>query len=623
MTYLCSRPSSSASPSRSRRSPSRAGAASAASRRSLLTAVVLVVLTAVFDNVMIATGSVRLRRRASRAPRVGLAPVEDFAYPIAGALLLAGLWNLIAREDRYATARTDRARGARSTARCCSRVAPAELGQHRLPVRRRLPADDPRGRRWRSWSAPSSSSCPTTSRCTASTTSSTTSPTLRTRARAASRARCSTAEPAPAHDHRRVVLCVPFVVVLVALGGPASWAVLAVSLFAVAAYSVPGLRFKERAVPRLAHLEHALREPGGLRARARGRGLHARSCSRCSPRSSLGASRATRSGRCRTSCPTARAASPRSPPCSARARTVRFAIAMWLAAGVLMLATAWPGPLAAVLVVPYVVDRLAVRGRHRRRVGDARTPAGSGSSASTTPSASSSRCCSSGTRRSPREPTSRRMSHRPDPRAEVAWPYPRRYDAIRAWRARSRTRAARPGTAPTTQNRSRPVASRASAASSASVSTTAVTTTSSTPTGTVRSMPSVPRASQTPSARSSAARISSPIAVATDRSVTPAHARSAWSSRSAEHASEPSPPVARCEPCPHRASPPLDRRRDAGRRERPSGFGGRDRSVGILPVSLLQWRLPCPQLPRRVHGAIIRRGRHHHNRRCPVSAAGA
>ena len=36
-------------------------------------------------------------------------------------------------------------------------------------------------------------------------------------------------------------------------------------------------------------------------------------------------------------------------------RTVRFAIAMWLAAGVLMLATAWPGPLAAVLVVPYVV----------------------------------------------------------------------------------------------------------------------------------------------------------------------------------------------------------------------------------------------------------------------------
>lgn len=50
--------------------------------------------------------------------------------------------------------------------------------------------------------------------------------------------------------HRAVLgwaigLCVPFVVALVILGPPASWAVLAVSLFAVAAYSVRGLRFKE------------------------------------------------------------------------------------------------------------------------------------------------------------------------------------------------------------------------------------------------------------------------------------------------------------------------------------------------------------------------------------------
>jgi len=34
--------------------------------------------------------------------------------------------------------------------------------------------------------------------------------------------------------------------------------------------------------------------------------------------------------------------------------TVRFAISVWLAAGVLMLATEWPGPLASVLVLPYV-----------------------------------------------------------------------------------------------------------------------------------------------------------------------------------------------------------------------------------------------------------------------------
>ena len=42
------------------------------------------------------------------------------------------------------------------------------------------------------------------------------------------------------------VLALPFVVYLVAVGSPASWLVLAISLFAVVAYSVKGLRFKER-----------------------------------------------------------------------------------------------------------------------------------------------------------------------------------------------------------------------------------------------------------------------------------------------------------------------------------------------------------------------------------------
>lgn len=41
---------------------------------------------------------------------------------------------------------------------------------------------------------------------------------------------------------------VPFLVVLVLLGGPASWVVLAISMFAVVAYSAPILRFKERPV---------------------------------------------------------------------------------------------------------------------------------------------------------------------------------------------------------------------------------------------------------------------------------------------------------------------------------------------------------------------------------------
>jgi 4-hydroxybenzoate polyprenyltransferase len=55
----------------------------------------------------------------------------------------------------------------------------------------------------------------------------------------------------PPHWHRATlvasgVLALPFVVYLVAAGNPASRLVLAISLFAVVAYSVRGLRFKER-----------------------------------------------------------------------------------------------------------------------------------------------------------------------------------------------------------------------------------------------------------------------------------------------------------------------------------------------------------------------------------------
>jgi 4-hydroxybenzoate polyprenyltransferase len=42
-------------------------------------------------------------------------------------------------------------------------------------------------------------------------------------------------------------VALPFVIYLVAVGNPASWIVLGISLFAVVAYSVKGLRFKERA----------------------------------------------------------------------------------------------------------------------------------------------------------------------------------------------------------------------------------------------------------------------------------------------------------------------------------------------------------------------------------------
>lgn len=58
------------------------------------TIAVLMVLTAIFDNVMIASGLFDYAGHTLSGLRVGLAPVEDFAYPIAAGLLLPGLWLL-------------------------------------------------------------------------------------------------------------------------------------------------------------------------------------------------------------------------------------------------------------------------------------------------------------------------------------------------------------------------------------------------------------------------------------------------------------------------------------------------------------------------------------------------
>ncbi|GAA1780603.1 lycopene cyclase domain-containing protein [Agromyces lapidis] len=65
-------------------------------RALVLTAIALVVLTAVFDTIMIATGLFGYSDARIWGVRIGLAPIEDFAYPIAGVLLLSGLWNLLA-----------------------------------------------------------------------------------------------------------------------------------------------------------------------------------------------------------------------------------------------------------------------------------------------------------------------------------------------------------------------------------------------------------------------------------------------------------------------------------------------------------------------------------------------
>jgi 4-hydroxybenzoate polyprenyltransferase len=149
-----------------------------------------------------------------------------------------------------------------------------------------------------------------------------------------------------------IVTTVPFVVYLLVMGSPASWVVLAVSLFAVVAYSAKGLRFKERpfldSITSSTHfvspavyglvLAGAVFTPQLIALLVAfflwGMASHA-----------FGAVQdviADREG----------GISSIATVIGARA-TVRFAVVAYLLGGVLLLFTDWPGPLAAVLVIPY------------------------------------------------------------------------------------------------------------------------------------------------------------------------------------------------------------------------------------------------------------------------------
>jgi lycopene cyclase domain-containing protein len=65
-----------------------------------LTLAVVLVLTAVFDNVLVGLGIVGYDAAAISGVRLGFAPIEDFAYAIAAAVGLPSLWILLRREHR-------------------------------------------------------------------------------------------------------------------------------------------------------------------------------------------------------------------------------------------------------------------------------------------------------------------------------------------------------------------------------------------------------------------------------------------------------------------------------------------------------------------------------------------
>lgn len=55
----------------------------------------LLLLTAVFDTIMIGAGFFTYTDEHLMGAHIGLAPVEDFAYPIAGIVLLPAIWALL------------------------------------------------------------------------------------------------------------------------------------------------------------------------------------------------------------------------------------------------------------------------------------------------------------------------------------------------------------------------------------------------------------------------------------------------------------------------------------------------------------------------------------------------
>ncbi|MFY9713321.1 MAG: prenyltransferase [Microbacterium sp.] len=147
----------------------------------------------------------------------------------------------------------------------------------------------------------------------------------------------------------------PFLVFLVLVGNAASTAWLVVSVFAVIAYSAPGLRFKERPF-----LDSATSSVHFVSPAAFGLALAG-----ATPTADvvitllaffLWGMAAHAFGAVQDIGPD-RAGGIRSVATAIGARaTVRLSLVLWVLAGVLMLTTSWPGPLAAVLVAPYLLN---------------------------------------------------------------------------------------------------------------------------------------------------------------------------------------------------------------------------------------------------------------------------
>lgn len=160
------------------------------------------------------------------------------------------------------------------------------------------------------------------------------------------------------HRHRLVLIlamcmCLPFIAALVVLGPPLSWPVLAVSLFAVVAYSAPPFRFKEipvldsvtSSVHFVSPALYGILLAGGVPDIPSGTILLA---------FFLWGMASHAFGAVQDVVPDREAGIASIATAFGAARTVRLALGLWAAAAVLMLTTGAPAAWAAVLAIPYL-----------------------------------------------------------------------------------------------------------------------------------------------------------------------------------------------------------------------------------------------------------------------------
>lgn len=311
-----------------------------------ITIAALFVLTAVFDSIMIGLDLFTYEESLILGARIGLAPVEDFAYPLATALGLPALWVALTRKDA---------------------VPVGELLRRGFVVSRPVS--------WINTAYPFAVAMLLVTRevdwlLVVGTLfflipynlamygindvfdyeSDIVNP------------RKGGIEGAllPLRFHRPLLwlvaaTCAPFLLVLFVAGDWTARTALAISCFAVVAYSARGLRFKERPVLDSITSSTHFVSPAVV-------GFALAGAEFTTPMLlTLGAfflwgMAAHAFGAVQDIVPDREGGISSIATVFGARATVRIALGLWLLAGLLMLATPWPGPLAAIVAVPYLIN---------------------------------------------------------------------------------------------------------------------------------------------------------------------------------------------------------------------------------------------------------------------------